>query len=328
MGMCFDVESSIENKDNMISLFKEIYPEEFKKVERVFSAMNDKDFLQVGNVYRPTVTGFGNSQYLICTEITYIRQEGFPVVINMTLCEYDMINHRRANNQALYGVYHTDLKSRKPKFDRSYYLKAFTQLALVEKKNPNHEKVLYSGGCQGGDYIFGVIAEKYGYNVDHYYGFAHKTPFGNSIIDENGINEGLQVANRVARFLKKNTPTDSTTYVANMIGRNWHQVKNTEAVYAVQELTPDSKHVESGTSWAVEEAIRILKVPYIYVLDPKTMQWYQYQYGLGIFQEIKEPNEPPSHFSHITGIGSRTLKPGADDFIAVASELNKLFNRK
>lgn len=184
-------------------------------------------------------------------------------------------------------------------------------------------KILYSGGAQGADYYFGLYASSAGFQVVHYYGDKAKTPFGTHPLNQKYINQGVQQANKVCRALGKNTP--SKEYIQQMIGRNWWQVAYTQAVYCIAPLTKDFQHVSGGTGWAVEEAIKIRRVPFIFCLDNEKMKWFQYSYIDKIFQPIEFPSEKPDKFDAVTGIGTRDLNKNTPNFIQIMNELQKLF---
>ena len=101
----------------------------------------------------------------------------------------------------------------------------------------------------------------------------------------------------------------------NKLGRNWFQVKNSDAIFAIADnfyTRPDTNAVDmsnvaGGTGWAVAyaaEKIDGIERP-IYVYVQSKNRWYKYNYNKGVFEEY---NQTPVLTKRFAGIGTRELK--------------------
>ena len=121
----------------------------------------------------------------------------------------------------------------------------------------------HSGGAKQSDSEWDIIGRKYGViNHNHYYdASAWKTPLGNVPLDENQMQEGINEVSKTYSVLGR----PKVTKYLPLHGRNWFQVKNADAVFAISNilspneidkkgyLTKSKKQVvEGGTGYAVE----------------------------------------------------------------------------
>ena len=171
-----------------------------------------------------------------------------------------------------------------------------------------------SGGAIGADTAFGEAAYKAGHYTVHYAFNNMNTKCKENEktkilrLELSDLLEGDKALREAQKTLigndgkKRRYPT-SSVYVNNLLRRNYHQIKRTNAVYAVSRLTLDKRHVEGGTGWAIEMAIhkRILS---IFVFDTNGSQWYIYSYDLSQFVPEYSVPRPDGIY---TGIGSREL---------------------
>lgn len=167
--------------------------------------------------------------------------------------------------------------------------------------------ILNSGGAEGADTLFGEQAKLVDHEVRHY---AFKGMKSNCNVDDLIILSAkeLKEADEYLKWantrLKRKFPTQST-YVDNLLRRNFHQIKDTHAVYAIASLK--NKMIEGGTAWAVEMA-KIRYVPIIYLFDLNENRWNVYLYSASSFEYVLEENMiKPMGFSVYTGIGSRKI---------------------
>jgi hypothetical protein len=159
--------------------------------------------------------------------------------------------------------------------------------------------MLHSGGAKGSDIAWQRIGEEYGLErTNHYFINNFNTPFGNYGIDLD--NEMITVIDadliKANKTLKRSFPTRNA-YVNNLLRRNWFQVKNSMAVYAISTITDNL--VDGGTGWAVQIAID-KRMP-AFVFCQRRKKWFKY--NLGIWQETSTPILT----EHFAGIGSREL---------------------
>lgn len=160
---------------------------------------------------------------------------------------------------------------------------------------------MYSGGAEGSDKFWGDTALRYGIpsaNIKHFW-HEKRTPFGNTQLTDLQLDEGWQHV-LVANVKLKRKPHN----YKSLLGRNWFQVYNAEAVYGIAEgVRYDT--VDGGTGWAVQMAIDSQKP--VYVFDQYNDAWLKYNYKLNKF--ILMPAETtPILTTRFAGIGTRTLE--------------------
>lgn len=154
----------------------------------------------------------------------------------------------------------------------------------------------HSGGAKGSDTYWGEVGKKYGVESNHYHAIGAKTPSGNTPISEEMLKEADPHLKKANETLKRTYPT-SNEYVNNLLRRNWQQVKNSDAVFAVGHLVRGI--VEGGTGWAVQMAIDNGKP--VYVFDQVRNKWYK-----NINSKWSE-SEVPILTKNFAGIGTREL---------------------
>ena len=166
--------------------------------------------------------------------------------------------------------------------------------------------VNHSGGALQSDTYWGEVGERYGVKSNHYY-HGRKTPNGNTLQSEADFQEGLLKVKQAAQDMGRRW---SDNY-ANLLARNWNQVKYSDAVYAVSSIVRPGEtnkkgylvrtlQVDGGTGYAVQMAINEGKP--VYVFDQKTNQWYEYSYA----QKDFVPTDTPTLTRNFAGIGTST----------------------
>lgn len=157
----------------------------------------------------------------------------------------------------------------------------------------------HSGGAIGADTAWDSIGKEFGLTPEqnkHYYFEGYKTPIGNTPISislKNEADEKLIAANKT---LGRKFPT-SKEYVNNLLRRNWWQVKNADAVFAIASIA-DNK-VNGGTGWAVHMAIAENKP--VYVFDQTVGKWFTWSGAK--FEETTTPQLT----KNFAGIGTREI---------------------
>lgn len=151
--------------------------------------------------------------------------------------------------------------------------------------------VNHSGGAIGSDTMWGEIGEEYGVVSNHYYHGA-KTPNGNIEITEEQFERGKQHVYKANETLHRRPDK-----YMNLLARNWIQVENSDAVFAIGQLK--NNVVDGGTGWAVQMAIDVNKP--VYVFDQERNKWYTKLDEDWI--EIGTPTLTPN----FAGIGTRNI---------------------
>lgn len=129
----------------------------------------------------------------------------------------------------------------------------------------------------------------------------------------------------------KKTPISSSTYVGKLVRRDWLQVKNADAVFAIGRIldkneignrkyvnTTDHKVVDGGTGYAVQMAINNNKP--VHVFDQTKNQWFIWDGNDFI------PEDTPVLTRRFAGIGTRELNDSGRK--AIKDVFNKTFENK
>lgn len=167
-----------------------------------------------------------------------------------------------------------------------------------------NEYICHSGGCPGADMAWETEGEKYGVKTISY-SFHNHQQEGKSqkILSPKELQEGYDAAKIADKTLNRNFDVIQYPYVKNLLARNWFQVKNAEAVYAISKKFLSNNIVDGGTGWAVQMAIDNNKP--VYVFDQVTNRWYKYNNGNNIFEPISYTT--PLLTNNFAGIGTRDL---------------------
>jgi hypothetical protein len=154
----------------------------------------------------------------------------------------------------------------------------------------------HSGGALGSDSLWDEIGREYGVvNHMHYY-YGQKTPKGNIELTKEQLEEGWQHVLKANKTLNRRPEQ-----YKNLLSRNWYQVKNADAVFAIGTFTNDMKLTASGgTGWAVQMAIDSRKT--VYLFDQDSNKWYLSEEGSTFY----ETSTPILTFN-FAGIGTREI---------------------
>jgi len=143
--------------------------------------------------------------------------------------------------------------------------------------------------------------EKYGVKTIAYSFYNHVQQGKNpKILTGAELAEGFEAVKIASKGLKRN-PNVAYPYVKHLLCRNWFQVKNAEAIFAIAKSMTD-KVVEGGTGWAVQMAIDNNKP--VYVFDQEANLWTTFIYPMDIFSPYGEPLKLTENFA---GIGTREI---------------------
>lgn len=164
---------------------------------------------------------------------------------------------------------------------------------------------MLSGGADGADTEWGEIASLHGHEVIHFSFDGHNTRCKNGQIIRLPYNH-LTVADpwlkKAKTYLHRQYPSKSK-YVNNLLRRNYYQVKETDAVYAIGTFQPHTNIVDGGTAWATTMYCLIHDKPF-YFFHQDRNKWYEMHIS-GQCQEIRLPPRPETGVW--TGIGTREI---------------------
>jgi len=171
----------------------------------------------------------------------------------------------------------------------------------------NNEYICHSGGCPGADMAWETQGYKYDVHTISYSFHNHKQEGQNQkILSPKELQEGYEAAKIADKTLNRNFDAIIYPYVKNLLARNWFQVKNADAVYAIAKKFLSNSIVDGGTGWAVQMAIDSNKP--VYVFDQPSKKWYLYSTTNREFDPLPSvPSVAPVLTRNFAGIGTREL---------------------
>lgn len=186
------------------------------------------------------------------------------------------------------------------------------QHEVVEKQkdsnlefNSMSELVMNSGGAHGSDSAWDFYARKAGVvTVNHYR--SQDNQVLSPSLNKQGIkatvltNEELDYA-REQEFKLLGIRFENN-FVGNLQARNYYQVANSDAVFAIGNILEDNKNVKGGTNTAVQLGIAMNKP--VHVFDINTEHWYTYNTKTKQF----ETEDTPVLTKNFAGVGTRDIE--------------------
>jgi len=164
---------------------------------------------------------------------------------------------------------------------------------------------MHSGGAWGSDTAWAYYATQYGVpndpeHISHYY-YGRQTPNGNVPISKEDFFEGMSKVLIADQSLHRldNVSEEREKTIVPLLARNWLQVKNSDAVFAIGVLKQNT--VDGGTGWAVQMAIDSGKP--VHVFDLNTERWYKFDTDSRSF--VYETT--PKLTKNFAGIGTRSI---------------------
>lgn len=163
----------------------------------------------------------------------------------------------------------------------------------------------HSGGCPGSDMMWENEGLKYGVKTIAYSFYNHHHDGKNpKVLTVDELNEGYAMCRIANQALKRNFDGIQYPYVKNLLARNWFQVKNSEAVFAIIKRFLTKETVDGGTGWAVQMAIDCDKPVFVFLQDFMGGGWFRYMPIVG-FESLR--GEIPKLTENFAGIGTREI---------------------
>lgn len=134
--------------------------------------------------------------------------------------------------------------------------------------------------------------------VNHYYVENNKTKFGDFKIDKNSALQADPYLIEVNKTLGRKYPT-SKEYVNDLLRRNYFQVVNSYAIYAISTFDKNGL-VSGGTGWAVHLGVNMNKS--VHVFDQSEDKWY-----FMVGHKSKYQIDTPTITKEFAGIGTRKI---------------------
>ncbi len=169
--------------------------------------------------------------------------------------------------------------------------------------------VCMSGGASGADLAWGAEARRHGHKVLHFSFAGHRTRAPRDervILSDAELQRADPYLARASARLKRAWPPASA-YAANLLRRDWYQVKDAQRVYAVARLQVDQQ-IEGGTAWTFALFLdRHDRGPCeMYLFEPNRRQWFSWNTA---WEAIALPPRPAGLWA---GIGTRALTPAGE----------------
>ena len=164
------------------------------------------------------------------------------------------------------------------------------------------KQVMYSGGAYGGDTLFDDVAWTAGIKRIHLTGDSDVV--ASKSLRQRGVKavqvpkDKLAQAREQIKKLIGRTLQDN--FIGNLHARNYYQVKDADAVYAVAPMRRDSKGVLGGTDTAVQVGLALGKE--VYVWDTTTLQWHSWDGSKFVASGL-----PPLR-AKFAGVGTRDVE--------------------
>ena len=161
----------------------------------------------------------------------------------------------------------------------------------------------HSGGCEGADMCWENEGKDYGVITIAYSFYNHVQHSSNQhILTLAELAEGWQHVIIAEKTLNRHLERIIYPYVRNLLSRNWYQVKNADAIFAISSFQKKNETVKGGTGWAVQMAIDNNKP--VFLFEQNDECWYQYDYNDKQFHVVTHTLVLTENFA---GIGSRNL---------------------
>ena len=166
----------------------------------------------------------------------------------------------------------------------------------------HEDRVMYSGGAYGADALFHHVAAENGMtNITHFTGDSDKV--ASKYLRDQGVEAKqvpkdylAQARQKIKELLGRTLKDD---YAGNLHARNYYQVVNADAVYAVAPLK-DAKSVTGGTNTAVQLGIALGKQ--VHVWDTTSQQWHTWD------GSKFTPQGTPELAEKFAGVGTRDIE--------------------
>jgi hypothetical protein len=170
----------------------------------------------------------------------------------------------------------------------------------LDKLGPD---ICLSGGADGADLEWGMVADNVKMSVVHWSFDGHKTKAPSqtvAILTEQQLKDADPYLLQASKIIKRKFPTRNL-WTKNLLRRNYYQVAWADSVYAVS--TIKNGLVQGGTGWAVALFLNRFNMAACpcYVFCQDTGYWYEW---VGSWKQIHSPPRPSGIFA---GIGSRDL---------------------
>lgn len=171
----------------------------------------------------------------------------------------------------------------------------------------------HSGGAKGADLAWGDAARAAGHAVIHWSFEGHWSRAPRKelrVLSGAALAEATPRLEMANRTLRRRVPAIGTA-VGNLIHRNWYQVRDSRALYAVS--TFERGQVKGGTAWATQMFVDLMGGGpcEAYVFDQESGTWHKWDGAWTPVADVPPPEGP------YAGVGTRDIN--ASGMAAIAS---------
>jgi hypothetical protein len=197
-----------------------------------------------------------------------------------------------------------------------YRIRTVSSSGEVDKASTLEGMIGFSGGAVGSDTAWGDIGAEYGMHVIDFVGEVHEwevirrqRPNIHTLTDEelDEADEHVEKANETLKrtypVVNKNTG-EANVWVNDHLRRNWFQVKDAKAVYAIAKGFQGTTNVQGGTGWAVQMAIDNNKPVFVHVESQNS--WFSWDYAESKWVRM---DSPPTLVNNAALVGTRGTGP-------------------
>ncbi|XP_013391223.1 uncharacterized protein LOC106159476 [Lingula anatina] len=188
----------------------------------------------------------------------------------------------------------------------------------------------HSGGANGSDIYWQKMSDRYNVKtvVYSFPGHATNNPY-RKVLNKKELKDSNMHLSKANKVLHRKFPTGKN-FVDSLLQRNWYQVKNSDAVFAVGKIIRN-KMVDGGTGWAVQMAVDNNKSVYVFDcfknertgMEEGSCQWFKYDFVRRMFKFYPGVPELTHDFA---GIGTRALTDKGK--FAIEEVFERTFNCK
>lgn len=215
-----------------------------------------------------------------------------------------MIPRYRAPNKEGYYYQDKSFLNEEDYMDEYYYDydDEDIKVKISQIKSEEPMKMCNSGGAHGSDTVWHDECVKRGIPVRAFH-FVKKLEGKPNfvILDQASLDLADPYCIQANQKLKRYFPANGKPWIANLLRRNYYQIRDSEAVYAIGKIDFDKGIVHGGTGWAVQMAID--KELFVYVFDLNKNNWFAWSYVDNKFIDI----DKPGFHNTFAGIGTREI---------------------
>lgn len=201
-----------------------------------------------------------------------------------------------------------------------YKIRRVSETGQIDKSSTLDNITAFSGAASGSDTLWFDLGQEYGIKMGNIIGEVHEASMRrqgrkNLIVltdeqleeaDEHVAKAYESLPNRDYPMVIRSGPNkgEPNRYTNDLLRRNWFQIKNAKAVYAIANDFDGTTAVQGGTGWGVQMAIDNGKAVFVFVDTQNS--WFTWNYEEGKFNRM---DSTPTLVNNAALIGTRGRGP-------------------